>query len=97
MRSLRVFAALSPSNSREGLVARRASPASPSDGVAHGRDLKRIHKGRALAPVLLVRGDIASALPLIVADGHHRICAVCYFDESASIRCRIADIADNRA
>jgi hypothetical protein len=59
--------------------------------------LKRIHKGKALAPVLLVRGTIASGLPLIVADGYHRICAVCYFDESASIRCRIADIADKRA
>jgi hypothetical protein len=24
-------------------------------------------------------------LPLIIADGYHRICAVCYFDESAPI------------
>jgi hypothetical protein len=56
-----------------------------------------MHKGKALAPVLLVRGAIASGLPLIVADGYHWICAVCYFDESASIRCRIADIADKRA
>jgi Phytochelatin synthase len=52
---------------------------------------------KPLAPVLLVRGDIASGLPLIVADGYHRICAVCYFDESARIRCRIAGIADKRA
>jgi len=56
-------------------------------------DLKRIQKGKALAPVMLVRGNIASGLPLIVADGYHRICAVCYFDESAPIPCRIADIA----
>ena len=55
-------------------------------------DLKRIQKGKPLAPVLLVRGDIATGLPLIVADGYHRICAVCYFDESAPIPCRIADI-----
>ena len=60
-------------------------------------DLKRIHKSKALAPVLLVRRDIASGLPLFVADDYHRICAVGYFDESASIRCRIADIADKRA
>ena len=60
-------------------------------------DLKRIHRGKALAPVLLVRGDIASGLPLTVADGYHRICAVCYFDEFAPVRCRIVDIADRPA
>jgi hypothetical protein len=69
-------------------------PLLPSDESHVDADLKRIHKGKALAPV---RGDIASGLPLIVADGYHRICAVCYFDESASIRCRIADMADNCA
>jgi hypothetical protein len=55
-------------------------------------DLKRIQKGKPLAPVLLVRGDMASGLPLTVADGYHRICAVVYFDESAPVRCRIADM-----
>jgi hypothetical protein len=29
---------------------------------------------------------------MVVADGYHRICAVVYFDESAPVRCRIADI-----
>jgi hypothetical protein len=72
-------------------------PLLPSDELHVSDDLKRIHKGKALAPVLLVRGDIANGLPLIVADGYHRICAVCYFDESAPIPCRIADIADKRA
>ena len=57
-------------------------------------DLKRIHKGKALPPVLLVRGDLARGLPLTVADGYHRICAACYFDESAPIPCQFADIAD---
>ena len=70
-------------------------PLLPSDESHVDEDLKRIHKGKALAPVLLVRGDIATGLPLIVADGYHRICAVCYFDESAPIPCLIADI-DNR-
>jgi hypothetical protein len=69
-------------------------PLLPSDESQVNDDLKRIHKGKALAPVLLVRGDISSGLPLIVADGYHRICAVCYFDESAPIPCRIANIAD---
>jgi hypothetical protein len=67
-------------------------PLLPSDESHVSEDLKRIQKAKALAPVLLVRGDIATGLPLIVADGYHRICAVCYFDESAPIPCRIADI-----
>jgi hypothetical protein len=69
-------------------------PLLPNDESHVDEDLKRIHKGKPLAPVLLIRGDIASGLPLIVADGYHRICAVCYFDESAPIPCRIADITN---
>ena len=67
-------------------------PLLPSDEEHVAEDLKRIQKDKPLAPVLLVRGDIATGLPLIVADGYHRICAVCYFDESAPVPCRIADI-----
>jgi hypothetical protein len=52
-------------------------------------ELKRIHKGKSLAPVLLVRGDMSKGVPLIVADGYHRICAICYYDESAPIPCRM--------
>jgi hypothetical protein len=55
-------------------------------------DLKKIHKGKALAPVLLVRGDMSKGVPLIVADGYHRICAICYYDESAPIPCRMANL-----
>jgi hypothetical protein len=66
-------------------------PLLPSDESRVSEDLKRIQKGKALAPVLLIRGDAASGLPLIVADGYHRICAVVYFDESAPVRCRIVD------
>ncbi len=72
-------------------------PLLPSDESHVNEDLKRIQKGKALAPVLLVRGNLASGLPLIVADGYHRICAVCYFDESAPVCCRIADIAHRGA
>jgi hypothetical protein len=67
-------------------------PLLPSDEEHVAEDLKRIQKDKALAPVLLVRGDIATGVPLVVADGYHRICAVCYFDESAPIACRIVDI-----
>jgi hypothetical protein len=54
------------------------------------QDLKRIRKGRTLAPVLLVQGDGGRAVALIVADGYHRICAAWYHDEDAPIACRIA-------
>ena len=67
-------------------------PLLPRDEPHVDQDLKRIQKGKPLAPVLLVRGDMASGLPLVVADGYHRICAVVYFDESAPVRCRIADV-----
>jgi hypothetical protein len=42
-----------------------------------------------LAPVLLVRGDMAKNVPLVIADGYHRICAICYYDEDAPISCRV--------
>ena len=54
-------------------------------------DLKKINKGKPLAPVLLLRGDVSKGIPLIVADGYHRICAICYYDESAPIPCRIVN------
>jgi hypothetical protein len=52
-------------------------------------DLKKIHAGEAIAPVLLVRGDAENGRPLIVADGYHRICAVYYFDENLDVICRM--------
>ena len=53
-------------------------------------DLKKLHKSKPLSPVLLVRGNMAHSMPLVVADGYHRICAVCYFDEDAPVVCRIS-------
>jgi hypothetical protein len=63
----------------------------PRDEPHVDEDLRKIHKGKPLAPVLLVRGDVSRGVPLIVADGYHRICAICYYDESAPIPCRMAD------
>src|SRR5688500_3259695 len=37
------------------------------------KDLKKIHDGVALSPVLLVRGDLLSRRPLQIADGYHRV------------------------
>ena len=56
------------------------------------RDLKKIHKGIRLAPVLLIRGDMTKGIPLLIADGYHRICAICYFNENAPVPCRMARI-----
>jgi hypothetical protein len=68
-------------------------PLLPRDDPHVDADLKRIQKGKPLPPVLLVRGDLKRGAPLLVADGYHRICAICYFDESAPIPCRITSIA----
>jgi hypothetical protein len=67
-------------------------PLLPRDEPHVDEDLKRIHKRKALPPVLLVRGDMSKGVPLIVADGYHRICAICYYDESAPIPCRMVSI-----
>jgi hypothetical protein len=65
-------------------------PLLPHDEKHVAADLKRIHKGKALSPVLLVQGGMKHGVPLTVADGYHRICASCHFDENAAIACRIA-------
>jgi hypothetical protein len=52
------------------------------------RDLKKIHAGKSLSPILLVR--VPEIAKVIVADGYHRMCAVYSLDEDAVIPCRIA-------
>ncbi len=54
-------------------------------------DLRKVAKGKKLSPVLLVRGDAAHGLPLIIADGYHRICAGYMRDENSLIACCIID------
>jgi len=67
-------------------------PLLPSDDSEVARDLKRVSKGDSLSPVLLVRGQATADVPLIVADGYHRICASYYLTEKAELPCRIADL-----
>lgn len=64
----------------------------PRDNFHVASDLKKIKKGKALSPVLLVRGDAGRDLPLVVADGYHRICASWYRDENIPIACRIVSL-----
>jgi hypothetical protein len=52
------------------------------------KDLKKVARGDALSPVLLVRGT-----PLLVADGYHRICASYHLSEDTDIPCRLVDLA----
>ena len=61
----------------------------PPDNVHVKKDLAKVDKGQLLSPVLLLRGDLATDVPLTVADGYHRICASYHRDEDADIPCRI--------
>jgi hypothetical protein len=63
------------------------------DNVHVARDLQKVKAGKALSPVLLVRGQLASDVALTIADGYHRICASYHLDEDADIPCRIVDLA----
>jgi hypothetical protein len=54
-------------------------------------DLKKLKKGQPLSPVLIVRGDADRGLPIVIADGYHRICASWYRDENIPIACRLVD------
>ena len=53
--------------------------------VAKGK--KKIDKGTALSPMLLVRDGNHGRV--IIADGYHRLCAVYLFNEDAVIPCKI--------
>jgi hypothetical protein len=56
------------------------------------RDLKRVAKGVALSPILLVRGDLTIGRPLQIADGYHRVCASYHLNEDTDIPCRLIDL-----
>jgi hypothetical protein len=71
------------------LLRASALPLLRRDASRVAADLKRISKGKPLSPVLLIEGDLAKAVPLLIADGYHRVCAVCYYDEDAPVACRL--------
>jgi hypothetical protein len=48
-------------------------------------DLKRIHKGRPMSPIIVIQGDLAKNRPCVIADGYHRVCAACHADEDAPV------------
>nr|WP_321269817.1 hypothetical protein [uncultured Tolumonas sp.] len=51
------------------------------------KDKKKIDKGEALSPLLLLR-DERNGL-VVIADGYHRLCAIYEFNEDALINCKI--------
>jgi hypothetical protein len=57
----------------------------PVDNPHVASDLSKIKKGEALSPILLVRGDFATGVPLQIADGYHRVCASYHTDENTDI------------
>lgn len=64
-------------------------PDLPLDNVHVAKDVAKVKSGKALSPVLLVRGDLLRGLPLQIADGYHRVCASYHLDEDTDIPCRI--------
>jgi hypothetical protein len=68
-------------------------PPLPPENFHVARDLKKVKEGKQLSPVLLVRGQVTSDIPLTVADGYHRICASYHLDEDADIPCRMVDLS----
>ena len=64
----------------------------PRDNPHVAADLKKVSGGERLSPVLLVRGQAKKGLPLLIADGYHRICASYHLDEDADIPCRLVEL-----
>ena len=55
-------------------------------------DLAKIKKGNPLSPILVVRGDLATGVPLQIADGYHRVCASYHTDENTDIPVVLASL-----
>jgi hypothetical protein len=62
----------------------------PVDNAHVAADLSKIKKGNPLSPILLVRGDLVTGVPLQIADGYHRVCASYHTDENTDIPVVIA-------
>jgi|SRR5947207_11212161 len=60
-------------------------PLLPTDERHVADNLKKIRKGKPMAPVILIQGDLMSGRSLVIADGYHRICAACHADEDTPV------------
>lgn len=68
----------------------------PADNVHVAKDIAKVKSGKALSPVLLVRGDMLHGVPLQIADGYHRVCASYRLDEDTDIPCRTVGLTEPR-
>jgi hypothetical protein len=66
-------------------------PLLPRDNDQVAEDIGKIREGKALPEVLLVRGDFERGVPLIVADGYHRSCALYYHGPDTMVPCRLVE------
>jgi hypothetical protein len=66
-------------------------PMLKEDNFHVARDLKKIKDGKALSPILLVRGSGKTGTHLVIADGYHRACAVYWNGEDDDIHAKIVD------
>ena len=60
-------------------------PLLPTDEKHIADNLKKIRKGKPLAPVILIQGDLMSGRSLTIGDGYHRLCAACHADEDSPV------------
>jgi hypothetical protein len=67
-------------------------PLLPGTDPEVAKDLAKVAKGTLLSPILLVRGDLGTGRPLVIADGYHRVCASYHLSEDTEIPCRLADL-----
>lgn len=63
----------------------------PRSNPQVAKDLRKIHDGKALPAVLLVRGDFERGVPLIIADGYHRTCALYHHGADTKVACRLVE------
>jgi hypothetical protein len=68
----------------------------PVDNPHVAADLAKIEKDQALSPILLVRGDLISGVPVQIADGYHRVCASYHTDENTDIPVVLATVSRNK-
>lgn len=66
-------------------------PLLPRDDALVTHNIEKVREGESLAPILLVRGNLLEHSPLVIADGHHRICTAYYLNEDFEIPCRLVD------
>lgn len=61
----------------------------PKSNEHVAKDLKKVEKGEALSPVLLVRGKRDKGVALTIADGFHRVSAAWHYGENTPVPAKI--------